>query len=93
VTPVAVYQRKEATMRVLFAIAAMILFSGGAYADDAGDCNTGIEMIKAEIAKKPGEPKLSKLNKLLADAEREAKEREYDECIEAVDDAKELTKG
>ena len=80
-------------MRVLLTIAAMVIFTSSAYADDAGDCTTGIEMIKAEIAKKPAEPTLSKLNKLLADAEREAKEKEYDECIEAVDDAKELTKG
>jgi hypothetical protein len=80
------------TMRLLFAVA-VLLFPGPAYADDAGDCASGIEMIKAEIAKKPVEPKLAKLNKLLGDAEREAKEKEYDECLEAVDDAKELTKG
>ena len=80
-------------MRILFAVAPMVLLSGSAYADDAADCTAGIAMIKAEIAKAPAEPKLSKLNKLLFDAEREAKEKEYNECIEAVDDAKELTKG
>jgi hypothetical protein len=79
-------------MRSLFAIAGVMICCGVAYADDAADCAAGIEMIKAEIAKTPGEPKLSKLNKLLADAEREAREKEYDECFEAIEDAKEVAK-
>jgi hypothetical protein len=71
----------------------MVAFAGVAYSDDASDCAAGIEMIKAEIAKAPAEPKLSKLTKLLGDAEREAKEKEYEECFEAIDDAKEIVKG
>ena len=80
-------------MRILFAIVGVTLLSGVAYADDAADCSAGIEVIKAEIAKTTAEDKLSKLNKLLADAEREAKEKEFDECFDAIEDAKEVVKG
>jgi hypothetical protein len=71
----------------------MVAFTGAAYSDDASDCAAGIEMIKAEIAKAPAEPKLSKLTKLFGDAEREAKEKEYEECFEAIEDAKEIVNG
>jgi hypothetical protein len=63
-----------------------------ALSDDASDCSSGISMIKAEIGKKPQEPVLGKLEKALRDAEREQKEKEYDECLEAVEDAKEAMK-
>jgi hypothetical protein len=64
-----------------------------ARADDASDCAAGIEMIKTEIAKNPAADVLEKLNKALKDAEREAAEKEYEECFEAIDDAKEAVSG
>lgn len=60
-----------------------------ALADDAADCAAGIEKIKAEIAKNPAADTLETLNKFLKDAEREAGEQEFDECLEAVEDAME----
>lgn len=65
-----------------------LLWTGPAIADDAADCQAGIDMIKAEIAKNPADDVKAKLTKLLGDAEREAGEQEFDECLEAVDDAK-----
>jgi hypothetical protein len=49
-------------------------------------------MIKAELDKKPAEAIRTKLDKALTDAEREATEKEYDECLEAVEDATEVIK-
>lgn len=51
------------------------------------ECSAGIAMIKAEIAKNPPAPTLSKLKTALRVAEREAGEREFDECEDAVKDA------
>jgi len=70
----------------------LIALTVPALADDEADCKSGITMIKAEIDKKPKEPVLGKLNKALRDAEREQGEKEYDECLEAVEDAKEAMK-
>ena len=77
-------------MRCLLAaaLAAFALSPGLAFADDAQTCQSGIETIRAEIAKKPAEPLLKRLQKSLAEAEREMKEAEFDECVEAVEEAK-----
>ena len=48
----------------------------------------GIEMIRSEIAKKPKEATLTKLQTALRVAEREDKEAEYDECLDAIKDAR-----
>jgi hypothetical protein len=61
---------------------------GAARADDAKTCSDGIAMIKAEIAKTPPKATLDKLNKALKGAEREYGEKEYDECVDFVNDAK-----
>lgn len=45
-------------------------------------------MIEGEIAKSPAEPALSKLRKALRVAKREQGEGEFDECLDAVSDAK-----
>ncbi|TXN21111.1 hypothetical protein FV217_15630 [Methylobacterium sp. WL9] len=63
-----------------------------AFADDAAECTSGIAMIQAEIAKTPAEPVLAKLRKALKVAEREQKEGEFDECLDAVGDAKRAVK-
>lgn len=70
-------------------VCAAALWAAPALADDAADCQAGIDLIKAEIAKNPADDVKAKLTKLLGDAEREAGEKEYDECFEAIDDAKE----
>jgi hypothetical protein len=77
----------------VIAIAASAAMSAPALADPAADCAAGIETIKAAIAANPAADKLEKLNKLLADAERELGEKEFDECLEAVEDAKEIASG
>jgi hypothetical protein len=46
-------------------------------------------MIKAELTKSLPPETLEKLKEALKDAEREAAEKEYEECFEAIDDAKE----
>ena len=68
------------------------LFVVPALADDKATCADGIAMIKAELAKNPPEPAAAKVKKALRVAEREQKEGEFDECLEAVDDAKRAMK-
>lgn len=72
---------------------AAALWAAPALADDAADCQAGIDTIKAELAKNPAADVKTKLEKLLGDAEREAGEQEWDECFDAVNDAKEITGG
>ena len=59
-----------------------------ARADDRSDCRAGIEMIESEIAKRPAQAILADLQTALGDAEREEREGEFDECLDAVDDAR-----
>jgi hypothetical protein len=79
--------------RLIIASVFALSLSAPAFADEAADCAAGIETIKAEIAKAPAKETLDKLTKLLGDAEREAGEKEYEECFEAIEDAKELVGG
>lgn len=59
-----------------------------AAADDEAECNAGIAMIKAELDKNPPQTIQTALQRALRDAERESKEAEFDECLDAVEDAK-----
>ncbi|KMO44753.1 hypothetical protein VQ03_01505 [Methylobacterium tarhaniae] len=71
------------------ALAALLLLTAlPARADDAAACRDGIAMIKAELAKTQPEPVARTLRKELRVAERELGEREYDECLDAVRDAR-----
>jgi nitrate reductase assembly molybdenum cofactor insertion protein NarJ len=79
--------------RLFMASVLALLLSVPALADDAADCAAGIETIKAEIAKAPAKETLDKLTKLLHDAEREAGEKEFEECFEAIEDAEVLVGG
>jgi hypothetical protein len=45
-------------------------------------------MIQAELAKKPPQATLSKLQTALRVAQREDREGEFDECLDAVQDAR-----
>jgi hypothetical protein len=58
-----------------------------AAADDEAECSAGIAMIKAELDRKPPQATLTALQRALRSAERELKEAEFDECVDAVDDA------
>ena len=60
-----------------------------ALADDKDECLSGIEMLKAEIAKNPPKPLLDTLKEALEKAEQEAVEGDWDECLDAIEEAKE----
>jgi Skp family chaperone for outer membrane proteins len=77
-------------MKKLILVTLLLALPSAVLADDAADCAAGIEDIKARVAKAPDD---AKLQKLLKDAEREAGEKEYEECLEAVEDAKEGSGG
>ncbi len=57
-------------------------------ADDASSCAEGITMIRDAMANNPPEAALPKLKKALKNAEREQREGEFDECLDAVADAR-----
>lgn len=74
--------------KAILGIAVLLALASPALADDKTACVAGIAMIQGEIAKDPSEPVLAKLRKALRAAEREQKEGEFDECLDAVGDAK-----
>jgi hypothetical protein len=60
-----------------------------AAADDRrAECEAGIPFIRDALARATDPKRRAALAKALRDAEREAGEREYDECVEAIEDAK-----
>ena len=67
---------------------ATVLLAASVSADDQSDCLSGVEMIKTEVAKDPAAPVLAQLRTSLRIAERERGEAEWDECVDAVKDAK-----
>ena len=73
-------------------VLAGLLLTSPALADDKAACADGIALIKDALAKSPpeGPPEaaLPKLRKALRVAEREQGEGEFDECLDAVGDAK-----
>ncbi|GJD32732.1 hypothetical protein PMNALOAF_4009 [Methylobacterium adhaesivum] len=79
-------------MRVPSLALAALLIAGPALADDKAACADGIGMIRMELDKTPAEPLLGKLKKALRVAEREQGEGEFDECLDAVGDARRALK-
>jgi hypothetical protein len=73
-------------MRTL--LLASLLLSTPALADDKAACADGIAMIRDALAQNPPEAALPKLKKALRVAEREQGEGEFDECLDAVGDAR-----
>jgi len=70
-------------------ILAALWLSFPAYAaDDATSCAEGITMIQNAMATNPPEAALPKLKKALKNAQREQREGEFDECLDAVADAR-----
>lgn len=78
----------------LFAAAALAatIASGPALADDAADCDSGIKMIESEQAKEHPNATADALKTALRVAKREKGEQEYDECLDAISDAKKALK-
>ncbi len=70
------------------AVVALFLMTAPALADDKTDCAAGIADIKAKVAGLAPDAVPQKLKKALRVAEREQGEGEFDECVEALDDAK-----
>ena len=78
-------------MRPMIPIAALLaaaLAAPEASADEQAECLAGIDMIRAEIARNPPRPVLDKLTRALRIAEREKGEKEWDECLDAVKEAR-----
>lgn len=75
-------------MRMTSAATLLLLLAAPALADDKAACAEGIAMIKTALAANPPEAVQPKLKKALRVAEREQGEAEYDECLDAVGDAK-----
>ena len=73
---------------IRYAIAALSISATSALADEKADCADGIAMIETALAAKPSETALPKLKKALKAAKREQGEGEFDECLDAVGDAK-----
>jgi hypothetical protein len=73
------------------AVAVLVLLTGpvARAADDKAECTTGIELIKAEIAKKPAKRLLNRLQKALKAAEQEVGEGDWDECVAVIRQSKE----
>jgi len=72
----------------VLAIAGAALAGTAARADDAAECDAGIQMIRAEASGQHAPAVADALRKALRVAEREKGEKEYDECVDAVADAK-----
>ncbi|MFC7053126.1 histidine kinase [Hansschlegelia quercus] len=80
-------------MRIyLLASLALLATLPAARADDAADCDAGIAMIRMEQAKEHGRATTESLKTALRVAEREKGEKEYDECLDAVADARKALK-
>jgi hypothetical protein len=73
-----------------FAVAlfGLFLISPAFAADDASSCAEGIAMIRNAMSNNPPEAAVPKLKKALRNAEREQREGEFDECLDAVADAR-----
>ena len=65
-----------------------LLTTPASAADDAASCADGITMIRDALTRDPPETAVPKLRKALRVAEREQKEGEFDECLDAVADAR-----
>jgi hypothetical protein len=65
-------------------MAAVIISTTAAMADNKSDCQKGVEMIKAELKKKHPEPVLAILRKALSDAETEVIEEDWSECMDQI---------
>jgi hypothetical protein len=70
------------------AMAILMLAGGLARADYKSPCLAGIKAIKAAIAKNPPKPVLDRLKQALESAQQEEVESDWDECVDAIKQAK-----
>jgi hypothetical protein len=71
-----------------------VLAAGAAEAQTRAECESGIDFIGQALAGSTDPKQRGELEKALRDAQRELGEEEYDECLEAVEDARDtLTAG
>ena len=77
-------------MRILLLSASLLAAGPALAADDAASCAEGITMIRDALALNPPETAVPKLKKALRVAEREQKEGEFDECLDAISDARKV---
>jgi hypothetical protein len=77
-------------MRILLLSASLLAAGPALAADDAASCAEGITMIRDALALNPPETAVPTLKKALRVAEREQKEGEFDECLDAVSDARKV---
>lgn len=77
---------------IILAAGLALAVASPASADEAADCDAGIAMIQSEIAKTHPKPVADKLATALRVAKREKGEKEWDECLDAVADAKKALK-
>ena len=77
-------------MRAFLMASCLVLAGPALAADDASSCAEGITMIRDALALNPPETAVPKLRKALRVAEREQKEGEFDECLDAVADARKV---
>lgn len=66
----------------------LLLVAAPALADDKVACAEGIAAVRAQSEKLAPEAVPQKLKRALKIAEREQGEGEFDECLEALDDAR-----
>lgn len=83
---------RRSTYAAAAALAVLASVSAPARADDAAQCDAGIEMITSETAKEHPKATADALKTALRVAKREKGEREFDECLDAVADAKKALK-
>ncbi|MBD8908592.1 hypothetical protein [Methylorubrum zatmanii] len=69
------------------AVLAFLLLATPALADDKSACAEGIAAVKARVETLAPDAIPQKLRRALRIAEREQGEGEFDECLEALDDA------
>ena len=80
------------TSIVMTPLALVLMLSSTALADPQAECLSGIERIKAELAKVPGGPKAKKLKSVLDDAELETVENDWRECLGILKPVKKMLK-
>jgi hypothetical protein len=73
---------------LLLTAAAAMMSATAAMADNKSDCEKGVAMIKVELTKKHPAPVLATLRKALSDAQTEAIEEDWSECLDHIKTAR-----
>ena len=73
---------------VLWISVAVVFGASAALADDKSQCEKGVAMIKAELAKKHPKSVVATLKKALDDADNETLENDWSECVTKIKPAR-----